>query len=169
MLFPHLYLNSNFALTLGYLKPALNNPAQWSKLYSNLRSGSIVSGNWVKMKWKPDTTAQLIGIKVETANQNYFCLLNAINLPQVKKMYRNLLTLPDRIHHFFLLNKNKADIVTLNDLQNNINLFFCVPWVVARSKKNNWKNSMWCFQYFIGHVCSMIANSPGDITISEKI
>ena len=100
------------------------------------------------MKWKPDTTAQLIGIKVETANQSYFCLLNGINLPQVKKMYRNLLTLPDRIHHFFLLNKNKADIVTLNDLQNNINLFFCVPWIVARSKKKQLEKQHVMFSIF---------------------
>ena len=27
------YLNSNFALTLGYLKPALNSPAKGEKFY----------------------------------------------------------------------------------------------------------------------------------------
>ena len=35
--FKLLYLNSNFALTLVYLKPALNNPALVCKIYQDRR------------------------------------------------------------------------------------------------------------------------------------
>ena len=39
LLFKLSYLNSNFALTPGYLNPALNNPAQENKSISFLSSG----------------------------------------------------------------------------------------------------------------------------------
>ena len=44
LLFNPSYMNSNFALTLGYLNPALNNPAQESYKQGFLQQGVLQQG-----------------------------------------------------------------------------------------------------------------------------